>query len=233
CAALVAGACVLAWPQVRFWMTPEQTYATRPGQILRVTLADGSRLVLNGRSRLSVRLAPDRREVRLEAGEALFDVYHDAARPFSVASAEGTVNVLGTRFDLARNAGSLDLVVERGLVRFAGNQPGVNAVDVAAAHRASLVDGRIAPPERIALQDYEGDWREGWLQVSDMPLGALVARLQRWSAKPIEVDDPALLRVRVAGRLRLDDPAQLLENLGVLHGFAVRTTSRAYVLDRP
>ena len=47
-----------------------------------VTLADGTRVTLDGATRLEVRLGARRRQVELVRGEAFFDVAHDAARPF-------------------------------------------------------------------------------------------------------------------------------------------------------
>jgi transmembrane sensor len=230
-----AAACVavvgFSWPELRFAMTPAQHYATRAGEVRSFTLADGSTVLLNGASRVSARIGQGRREVALEAGEALFDVEHDEARPFRVSAGQGRVTVLGTRFDLALNGRSVDLAVERGLVRFDSSEGGATAVLVPAAHRSALVDGRIARP--IALEGASASgWRDGWLQVADMPLEQVVPQLQRWTARTITVADPALLRKRIAGRFRLSQPGTVLENLGVLYGFKVRQTEQAYILER-
>ncbi len=231
-----AAACValaaVSWPDLRFAMTPAQEYATRAGEVRSFTLADGSTVLLNGASRVSARIDAGRREVALEAGEALFDVKHDAARPFSVSAGQGRVTVLGTRFDLALNGETVDLAVERGLVRFGTGESDASAVLVPAAHRAALADGKIARPTALETASASG-WRDGWLQVADMPLAQVVAHLQRWTATSIVVADPALLRKRIAGRFRLSQPGVVLENLGVLYGFRVRRTEQAYILERP
>jgi transmembrane sensor len=229
-AACVAG--VMSWPQIRFAMAPVQELATVAGEVRSFTLADGSRVVLNGASRIRARIDSGRREVELAAGEALFDVEHDAARPFSVSAGQGRVTVLGTRFDVALNGDTVDLAVERGLVRFGKSESDASAVLVPAAHRAALADGKIARPTALETASASG-WRDGWLQVADMPLAQVVAHLQRWSATSIVVADPTLLRKRIAGRFRLSQPGVVLENLGVLYGFRVRRTERAYILERP
>lgn len=222
---------VLSSPAFRFAMTPAQEYATGAGEVRSVTLADGSKVLLNGATRISARIGGDRRQVALEAGEALFDVEHDASRPFSVSAGQGRVTVLGTRFDLALNGDRVDLAVERGLVRFDAGEEKASAILVRAAHRSALVDGRIAPP--TALDGASAlDWRDGWLQVADMPLAQVLPHLQRWTGRTITVTDATLLRKRIAGRFRLSQPGVVLENLGVLYGFKVRQTEQAYILER-
>ncbi len=229
-AAACAAVAVFSWPQLRSAMTPAQEFATAAGEVRSFTLADGSRVVLNGASRIRAKIGDGRRDVALEAGEALFDVEHDEGRPFRVSAGPGRVTVLGTRFDLARNGDSVDLAVERGLVRF-GTDGDASAVLVSAAHRSVLADGRIATPMAF-VGSSASDWRDGWLQVADMPLAQVLPHLQRWTGRAITVTDPVLLRKRVAGRFRLSQPGVVLENLGVLYGFKVRQTEQAYILER-
>ncbi|WP_461534036.1 FecR family protein [Sinomicrobium sp.] len=66
-----------------------------------VRLADGTRVWLNAGSTLMYpsRFSKNRREVYLE-GQAIFDVSHDAKKPFYVLSPDQVVKVLGTVFDV-------------------------------------------------------------------------------------------------------------------------------------
>lgn len=228
-AAAVLAIGVFALPAVRFAMLPPQTYQSATGQVRSVTLADGSTVMLNGASRISARIGEGRREIALEAGEALFDVRHDPARPFTVVAGDGRVTVLGTRFDLALNRRNVDLEVERGLVRFERTTGDTKPVLVPAAHRSTLADGRIAEPTAVA--ETKDEWREGWLRVTAMPLEQIIPRLERWTDKAIIVKDKALLRKQIAGRFRLSDPKTVLDNLGTLYGFRVEDRGQAYVLD--
>lgn len=66
-----------------------------------VTLGDGSRIDLSGRSRLEVvRRGSDAVEVRMLHGRARFDVARDPSRVFSVLAADVAVRVVGTRFSV-------------------------------------------------------------------------------------------------------------------------------------
>ncbi|MDD3800192.1 MAG: FecR domain-containing protein [Novosphingobium sp.] len=230
-AAAMAVATAFAWPQVRFALTPEQAFATGTAKVSRVALSDGTIVLLNGNSRIRAKIDAGRREVHLDAGEALFDVRHDLQRPFTVVADNGQVTVLGTRFDLALNDARVDLEVERGLVRFESTAEKQSAVLVPAMHRTAMVNGRIASPVALGKNTVT-DWQNGWLQVDDMPLADIVPRLKRWTDKDIVVEDPALLRTRAAGRFRLNQPGVVLDSLGDLYGFTVEDTGSAYILER-
>lgn len=230
-AGVAALAAVWAWPELRFAVAPEQTFATSAGEVRNIALSDGTTLFLNGNTRLRVKIDSGRREVQLAAGEALFDVQHDPQRPFTVVTDDARVTVLGTRFDLALNDARVDLEVERGLVRFASTSERQSAVLVPARHGAALVDGRIGSP--VALKDSAAtEWRTGWLQAGDMTLADIVPRLQRWTDKDIIAQDPQLLRTRAAGRFRLSEPRILLDSLGDLYGFSVEETGSAFILRK-
>ncbi|GGD60018.1 anti-sigma factor [Emticicia aquatilis] len=67
---------------------------------LKVTLPDGSLVVLQPKTQLSYNQSDTKfREVNL-TGEAFFDVMHDATRPFLIYTGKMTTKVLGTSFSI-------------------------------------------------------------------------------------------------------------------------------------
>ena len=153
-------------------------------------------------------------------------------RPFTVEAGAGEVTVLGTRFDLALNDQQIELEVLRGVVRFGATGADNTAVLVRRAQRSVLQGGAPTAPVSAVARS-EPDWRTGWLEMTDMPLGQLIPRLERWTAKTIELEDPALLERRVAGRFKLSDPGGVLTGLGAIHGFRVRETDTSFVIQGP
>ncbi|MXO64311.1 FecR family protein [Altericroceibacterium endophyticum] len=236
--ALAAVAAVLvviggfAWQPMSHMLAPGESYQTAIGEVREIALADGSTVVLNGASAIEVQLADDGRHVTLNTGEALFDVAHDEKRPFTVEAGAGEVTVLGTRFDLALNDQQIELEVLRGVVRFEAAGADNTAVLVRRAQRSVLQGGAPTAPVSAVVRS-EPDWRTGWLEMTDMPLGQLIPRLERWTAKTIELEDPALLERRVAGRFKLSDPGEVLTGLGAIHGFQVRETDTSFVIQGP
>ena len=111
-AALLLG---LLIPAVHLYMKPktEQTVlyveeVTGRGEIKTVFLSDQTEVTLNAESRLKypANFTGDERSVEL-AGEALFDVTHDPARPFTVKTASINIRVVGTVFDVKEYANDL------------------------------------------------------------------------------------------------------------------------------
>lgn len=192
-------------------------YETARGEVLDVRLADGSTLHLNGGTSLDVTLASDRRSVTMQQGEAYFDVAHLPNRPFAVSAQGSATQVIGTAFNLEIGAGSVRLAVYRGKVRFGGALPGSSAVIVPAGWRTRFSGGRPQAPTRF--DPVQKDWRDGWLDIDAMPLGDLVAALNRRGGRAIAAPPASLSGITVSGRFRLDSPRDLLDAIGAAYGF--------------
>ena len=88
-----------------------------------VTLADGSRVTLNTRTRGRALVNEQERRFWLEEGEAYFEVAHDPARPFVVMAGKDRVTVLGTRFSVRYEDGRTEVTVLEGRVRLDRARP--------------------------------------------------------------------------------------------------------------
>src|SRR5690606_15969424 len=75
-------------------------FRTAVGERSSITLSDGASVVLNTNSRIEVRYTPERRNVRLLAGQAWFQVAKHPERPFVVEAGDRRVTALGTAFDV-------------------------------------------------------------------------------------------------------------------------------------
>ncbi|HLY91242.1 MAG TPA: FecR domain-containing protein [Acetobacteraceae bacterium] len=231
--AAIALVAVVGFGGWRQWMIPTPTapavalhFGTKPGETRVVELADGSSIQLGGGSRVDVNLGPDRREVRLEAGEAYFDVAHDPSKSFTVRAGATDVRVLGTAFNLNLTQEQVGLAVYRGAVRFAGASAGKQVVT--AGYRTRFHQGRIDSP--VHFDPMQPDWRLGWLDTAGMTLGDLVEVLDRQGGPSIAPPPPALAGIAVSGRFRLDNSGQLLDAIGSANGFHVRREAHRLVI---
>jgi transmembrane sensor len=204
-------------------------YATARGHRAEVQLADGSTLTLDGETSIDVTFATDRRAVVMRSGEAYFDIVHDPARPFTVQAGTSSTRVLGTAFDLNLMHGRAELAVYRGAVRFGAANAGAQGAVVRAGYRSRFADGAASEPSRFDVN--RQDWREGWLDADDMPLGEVVEAINRQGGTVILPPSEPLARVRIAGRFKLDDPAALLDAIGSAYGFRVRAEGQALRLE--
>jgi transmembrane sensor len=119
---VVAGGAIAWYSEYR-----GSTYATQVGEQRSITLADGSSVELNSRSRIKVRFTETQRSVDLVEGQALFTVAKDAARPFVVASGDTRVRAVGTQFDVYRKREGTVVTVVEGRVAVASNLTGVRS----------------------------------------------------------------------------------------------------------
>lgn len=97
------------------WSNPfgPPTYHTQVGEHQSFRLPDGSRVVLDSRSRLRVVFTAANRQVELLEGQALFYVVRNAQRPFLVRVGGAVVRDIGTQFDVDRQGdGAVVTVVE-------------------------------------------------------------------------------------------------------------------------
>ncbi len=148
---------------------------TAAGEHRTIALADGSRIILNGGTRIS--FDPDSpRQVELAAGEALFEVRHDASDPFVVTAGDTRLVDVGTVFNVVREDGVLDLAVSHGAVDY---QPGRSAIRVSAGEALSRSGLKAEPVLRKVDPNSVGGWRSHQLQFANAPLSRVAHDLGR------------------------------------------------------
>ncbi|MDR6625825.1 FecR domain-containing protein [Caulobacter segnis] len=204
-AALVVGVAINAGPRV-------QRYDAPPHASARLTLADGSHVVLSPGGRMTTRFRPHARDVSLEAGDAFFEVAHDKTRPFAVEASGRTLMVLGTRFNVA-GGGRLMVSLVEGSLRV--SQPGATSVLLRPGQRYV---GGAGVGGGVEAGDVTGDaaWTDGRVVLTDASLGQAAERLSRASGREVHLTDPSLARLRLSGSLdigRMDDVSAALEAL--------------------
>ena len=115
--AAVVGALALGLGWIGWSSRPQPWMVeTAPGEQRTLSLADGSQVMMDGGTRLTM----DRRKPRavtLESGRALFEVVHDERRPFLVAVGDTMLTDLGTVFDVTHLQDGARVAVSEGAVR--------------------------------------------------------------------------------------------------------------------
>jgi transmembrane sensor len=82
-----------------------------------VRLGDGSTVLLNTDTALSLADDEETRRLRLHHGQAVFTVAPDPDRPFEVEAAGGRIRALGTVFEVYENAGRVAITVQEHAVQ--------------------------------------------------------------------------------------------------------------------
>lgn len=182
-AVAAAVAAVTGWGLVDRGHSPEQI-ATAPGEQRSIELADGSRILLNGGTRITIdRDTP--RQVELAQGEALFEVKHDEANPFLVVTGNTRLLDAGTVFNVVTEGGALDVDVAEGAVIY---QPGADQVRLDAGSGLSRARAGALPVLRKTSPQNVGGWRTGALYYDNAPLDRIAQDLSRNLGRTVKVE---------------------------------------------
>ncbi len=184
------------------------------GRRSRVLLPDSSVVWLNSGSKLTYpgHFEKNKREVVLE-GEAMFEISHDAARPFTVLTKNLDVRVLGTVFCVTAYAdedvsstvlvkGSVELSYESAIPGFKRKQkmvPGMKADLQAEDHQLKQYE--------VDPKDYTS-WKDGYLSLKNATLESIAKRLSRYYNVPVKFENEDLKSERFSGYLDLKGSAR-------------------------
>ena len=168
--------------------------ATAPGEMREVALAGGTRVEINGDSRLLL----DRRNPRyaeLASGEANFTVTHDAAHPFELKIGESVVRDVGTSFDVRRRGGVTEVAVAEGVVVY---NPDGEAIMLAQGDRLRDPDGDAAAERSRVAPGAVAAWRSGQLSFENERFADVAAEIGATSGAALTVA-PELAERRFTG----------------------------------
>lgn len=215
--------------------TDDMVHATRKGELRTVVLADGSKVTLNTDSKVRIAFSAQRRIVKLVQGQVLFEVAHDAARPFVVEAADRHVTALGTVFEVRLEPGRMEVVLVEGKV-VVDRRDAANAVHTPTVLRPGqelIVQTGAAPRVVSADLGTKLRWREGFVEFVDEPLGQAVAEINRYTDRPIRMADERLAAQRISGVFRTGDPGRFVAIVGELLPVEARTHSDRIELVSP
>ena len=172
-----------------------ETVTTAAGEIRELVLPDGSQVWLNENSRLVYAAAFTARDVEL-VGEAFFEVIPDAQRPFSIATEETVVTVLGTSFNVRAypEETRTEVAVATGKVAVTATHDTAERIELtpgqAAIYNRQTNELQTAP---VGSAPAAQAWRTRELPFDDVSLRTVLPALERYLDRPIRVANPALL----------------------------------------
>lgn len=190
-------------------------YATAYGEIKLVDLPDGSKLTMNGHSKVRFTEGweeSDAREIWLE-GEAYFDVRYDSVSPLIVHMKHGDIKVLGSKFN-ALHRGDVQRVT---LIE--------GSLEVNNSRRKGI---ELQPGEQIVINEgkWESDqidlepvtaWKDHKMIFRDASIESIINKL-KWDFNwEIQVKDSSIMRRRVNAFIHENNPELLLEALAEIY----------------
>jgi transmembrane sensor len=210
---------------------------TRHGQQLSRRLADNSVLHLDTDSAVTIRYGKTERLVTLISGQADFEVAHDPEREFRVSAGSAEVIAVGTRFDVRLEHGSTVVTVVEGRVAV-GLSPLLETRGASSSQSLLPRFVQVGADQQIRVA--EGEWpvapatvdaqrTTAWLRrqivFNEEPLEHVVAELNRYAPKPIEIVTPTLRKLQISGVFATDDTDAFIAFLRSLKGVRVEETA--------
>lgn len=219
---LVVGGGWLTLPPLLAPLFPD--HRTGIGERRTLALADGSELVLDGNSAVAVDLSSGVRRITLFQGQVQAVVARDVARPFTVATTDGTATALGTAFIVRKQADGTRVTVVESHVQVCADEQNVDCRNLSAGQRALITRAGI---QRLSDIDPRAAaaWARGWLEADDMALTDLLAELNRQRQRPIRFDPVSLAGRRVTGSFPLDDTDRAAQALAAATGLGLTRTA--------
>ena len=189
---------------------------TRPGQHQTVQLDDGTRIELNGDTKITLRKG-NARFAALDRGEATFTVTHDAHNPFAVHVGDDVYQDVGTVFDITHTSGgAVETAVSRGAVLY---NPGSDAVRIDAGKILRIAGGAAT----LATIDTTtvATWREGRLIYKQASIARIADDVSRNLGVPIRVS-PDVAAQTFSGVVNLGgDESTILPRIGSILDISV------------
>lgn len=204
----------------RAWTADERSGS---GKRRNVALSDGSAIAMNIGAAFDVDFDQNSRRLRLRAGEIVVTTAHDQTqRPFTVHTAQGTLQALGTRFAVRLYDAATHVSVFDGAVELRPSR-GTPSRTLQAGQQALFGADAIMPS--LPADEDSIAWTDGFLIAKGMRLRDFLAELNRYSDVTLSCA-PAVAGLRVSGSYRLDDVQLVLETLSATLNLEIETRTR-------
>ncbi len=176
--------CILSVGAWQYYGKPVPDYYAKIGEVLQITLPDGSLVALDSGSQLALNFDEYHRQVTLLSGRAYFTVApitQTDKRPFQVQAKNGVTQALGTEFSVDEKGEQVNVNVYQHSVKVvltSGEELVVNAGD------STRYQQKIWPATSFDHQ-HSVAWREGQIIFHQRTLDEVVDEINRYRSKPI------------------------------------------------
>lgn len=208
---------------------------TESGERARIQLPDGTRIMLNVKSRLSIPDGFDGEErVVFLSGEAYFEVPSED-RPFIVQTEEGRVDVHGTAFNVRsyESESTTQVAVQEGQVSL-HSQRGDGIFEQALLTKGQsgrLEEDRLITERSVDIETYLG-WTEGRLVFDESTLSEVAIELERWYDIEVVIDDPELRSLHLTANVERQALSDVLQIVAASLGIEYEVEDTTVVLRR-
>ena len=205
-------------------------YRVNPGVKGKITLPDGSEVILNSAStlRTPARYENGKRVVELE-GEGYFKVESNPDWPMYVRTSRGvTVKVTGTEFNLSTYSddAALKLTLVRGRVSLLDEK---NDTEIVVREKEEVAVGAVkrleSPARKPADIKVNTSWKDGYLVFDGAPIREVIKKMERWYGVDITVADARVMNNTFTASFQSESLQQVLTLLDITCGIKSKIKS--------
>ena len=206
----------------------EVLLATQYGETQHITLADNSKVILNANSTLKYNKNQPRK-VWLK-GEAFFEVAKKELthENFQVYTADLTVEVLGTVFNVKNRDDQTKVFLEEGKVMLAIKEKTANVEMVPGELVSYSKKQQKVIEKRQANAIDNTSWKDGIIRFKETPLKEALREISTLYGIQFELKDAATNEQLFNGGVPLDNQAIMLETLEKVYGLKIEKQGTLY-----
>ncbi len=204
---------------------------TNYGEVKTHLLPDGSKVILNANSSLIFKehwTTNTQREVQLD-GEAFFEIIKKSDNEqFIVQTNKGTIQVLGTSFNVKQRATAFEVALLEGAVALS-----IPKYPIIKMEPGELVqiEGSDKYDRRTADVDAVSAWRFKRMVFKELTIAKVIQRLKDEFDWKVTVNDQNLLKRKITATIPKNDPELLLKALSEIYDLQIeQLTTKAYLI---
>jgi len=231
------------------------TFKTKSGERKKITLPDGSTVLLNAQSSLSIgkEFNETCREVVLK-GEAYFDVIHNKNKPFKVRTEEFNINVLGTAFNVKAYPDEIssEATLIRGIITMdAVNGNGgtitlkpsqkvtfyktIPVKDVKKASKPAATHPEITINHYTLIKDstiVETAWTQNRIEIYDLNFDEIKDVLEKWFNVEIRFTNAEVEKYRFTATFSQESIEQVMSALQKVENFKYEIKGNQIIISK-
>lgn len=209
-------------------------YTTAKGEIQTFRLDDGSKLVLNTDTKVSIHFDEQVRGVRLLQGEIYIQTAKETNpdyRPFIVHTMHGTVTALGTRFStrIYKNRSCVNVFEDAVEVR---PIDGLGDKVVVNAGEEVKFTSMLFQQKMLFDMSAADAWTKGFIIVDNMPLVKVIEELSRYRHGVVRCD-PAIADLEISGAFPVTDVDAALLSIAKTLSIRIESFTPFLVMLKP
>ena len=232
-----------------------KTFHTKSGERKKITLPDGSTVLLNAQSSLSIgkEFNQTYREVTLK-GEGYFDVVHNKSKPFKVHTAEFNINVLGTAFNVKAYPDEIssEATLIRGLITMEAVNGNGGTITLKPSqkvtfHKTEAVKETqkavkpVATRPEIIINHYtlikdstivETAWTQNRIEIYDQDFDEIRAVLEKWFNVEIKFTNPEIEKYRFTATFSHESIEQVMSALQKVENFKYEIKGNQVIISK-